>query len=98
MRYSRSKTLRRDGKLFKTNSNAARIIYNACKTGRLQTQSFTLSEGQRLDIVAANFYGDSKYWWVIAAASGIGWGCQVPPGTLLKIPVSIEQVVGMVGG
>jgi hypothetical protein len=32
-------------------------------------------------------------WWVIAAASGIGWGMQVPPGVILKIPTEPGDVI-----
>lgn len=97
MRYNRAGIATRKGKTFTQSSQAGYVIYRACNSGRLQAQQFVLSEGQRLDTVAANFYGESKYWWVIAAASGIGWQCQVPPGTLLKIPTSIEDVKRIVG-
>ena len=45
--------------------------------------------------MAANVYGDSSLWWIIAAASNIGWGLQVPPGTVLKIPTDLGQIVAM---
>ena len=35
---------------------------------------------------------DGMNWWIIAAASGIGWWLQCPPGTLLAIPTSISQI------
>ena len=53
-----------------------------------------LEEGQRLDQIAGVFYGDSSYWWAIAAASGIGWALQVPPGTVLRVPKNIGDVLG----
>lgn len=45
----------------------------------------------RLDTIAGDVYGDAKYWWVLAVASGIGWGLQVPPGTVINV-VSLEDV------
>ena len=54
-----------------------------------------MEEGKRLDQISGESYGDAGYWWVIAAASGIGWGMQVPPGTLIKIPDSLEKVIGL---
>lgn len=45
-----------------------------------------LQDGERLDTVAGEVYGDSRYWWIIAAASRIGWGMQLPPGTILYVP------------
>ncbi|HCC45042.1 MAG TPA: hypothetical protein DEQ32_11615 [Gammaproteobacteria bacterium] len=77
-------------------SSAARIIKKAVDERRLDYAQFVLSEGQRIDIVAANYYGDARYWWVICAASGIGWVGQVPPGTLLKIPTSLNAVANLV--
>ena len=54
--------------------------------GNIRTQQITLQESDRLDIVAGRYYGDGKLWWIIAAASNIGWGLQPPPGTLITIP------------
>jgi hypothetical protein len=45
-----------------------------------------MEEGERLDSLAGTVYGDASLWWIIASASGIGWGMQVPPGTLIFIP------------
>jgi len=39
-----------------------------------------------LDHLAATYYKDSRYWWVLAAASEIGWGLQLPPGTVIVVP------------
>jgi len=48
--------------------------------------TYIIKEDERIEQIAGRVYGQSSYWWAIAAASGIGWGLQVPPGTLLKIP------------
>jgi hypothetical protein len=96
-RYNRAQRSRKDGKQFISNSTAGRVIKQMVDSGQLQTKDYVLSNSQRLDVVAANFYGDAKYWWVIAAASGIGWQCQVPAGTLLKVPVSLQKILNMVG-
>ena len=61
-------------------------IRSAISTGALTYREATLTEMQRLDVIAGIEYGNSSYWWIIAAASNIGWGLQVPPGTSLKIP------------
>jgi len=80
---------------------SADLIDNASKIGTTKIASkirsavnnlaipyttYILKEGERLDQIAGAIYGDASMWWAIAAASGIGWGLQVPPGTLLKIP------------
>jgi hypothetical protein len=59
-------------------------------------QTFTTTDADRLDSIAGRLYGDSRYWWVVAAASNIGWALQVPPGTIIKIVDlrAIERIVG----
>ena len=47
-------------------------------------------------MIAGDAYNDSSLWWVIAAASGIGWGLQVPPGTVIRIPIDLAQVFGVI--
>jgi hypothetical protein len=55
-----------------------------------------MNSTQRLDTLAGKYYGSSQYWWIIAAASGIGWGLQVPPGTLIRIPESMSSAQNLV--
>lgn len=80
------------GKILQSNESIVRIR-NAVRRGSVLVQERTLQEGERIDIIAGQLYGDGRLWWIIAAASGIGWMLQVPPGTLLRIPLSLEQVV-----
>ena len=70
-------------------------IRRAISTNNLSYTTTYVKERQRLDHMAANVYGDSSLWWIIAAASNIGWGLQVPPGTVLKIPTDLGQIVAM---
>ena len=76
-------------------SYASSKIFRAVEDNEISTQNILLSEQQRLDQIAGIFYKNSSYWWIIAAASGIGWGLQVPPGTLIRIPTSLEQVMSV---
>lgn len=71
-------------------------IRRAVQQGRITTREHILKEGERLDIIAGRTYGNSRLWWIIAAASGIGWGLQVPPGTQVLIPTDLKQVSGYV--
>jgi nucleoid-associated protein YgaU len=71
-------------------------IYFAVRDGQVSSERYIVKEGDRLDSLAGTFYGNGKYWWVIAAASGVGWNLQVPPGTYLRIP-NIDQIAGLVG-
>ena len=96
-RYRNATIIRRDNKRFTLSSHIGPRIKALIDAKQLPFEVFTLSQGQRLDIVSANYYGDPSYWWVIAAASGIGWQCQVPAGTVLKIPQSLDQVARISG-
>lgn len=59
----------------------------AIKAGLIPIVRTVIATGaDRLDTLAGNIYGDAKYWWVLAAASGIGWGLQVPPDTVISVP------------
>jgi hypothetical protein len=93
-RYITSPILR-NGKMFGTNK-LARRIYLACESGALKCKISILSERQRLDHVAGIEYGEASLWWIIAAASGIGWGLQLPPGTSLRIPINPDDVYGII--
>ena len=77
-------------------SRAGVIIRKLINSKNLPYKAAVLQNGQRLDQVAFKEYGDGRLWWVIAAASGIGWGLQVPPGTIIKMPsnVGIALVIG----
>lgn len=73
-------------------SKAAARIRREIKIGRMPiTNTIILTGDDRLDTLAGSIYGDSSYWWVLAAASNIGWGLQVPPGTQINI-VSLSDV------
>ena len=70
-------------------------IFNAVDKGIVESITITLTEGQRLDHIAGKIYNNSSMWWVIAASSGIGWGLQVPPGKLIKIPTNLDAVFNL---
>jgi len=71
-------------------------IWEAVTGGALEFDTHVLREGERLDHLAGQYYGDGKLWWIIAAASGIGWGLQVPPGTFIRIPTALDEVMARV--
>lgn len=77
-------------------SQAIPAIRDNIENGNISTTKYITKENERLDILAGKYYGDGRLWWIIAAASGIGWGLQMPPGTILKIP-SINDVQKYVG-
>ncbi len=70
-------------------------IRNAVAEGRIDFAVIKTKKGQRLDHLAHQAYGDGRLWWVIAAASNIGWWLQVPAGTRLLIPSDISAISEM---
>lgn len=77
-------------------SFAITAIRNNINNGNIRVlEEFSLKESERLDIIAGKYWGDGTLWWVIAAASNIGWSPQVPPGTFIRIP-NIEDVAKFV--
>lgn len=93
-RYTRSPKLDL-GAQFGT-SIAASAIRLAIKNGQLPVKTILVRGAERLDTLAGSIYGDARYWWILAASSDIGWGLQIPPGTLIKVP-DLGDVVKLVG-
>lgn len=49
--------------------------------------------GDRLDLLAHQYYGNAQYWWVIAQANGLGKGTLcIEPGTQLRIPANVANI------
>lgn len=59
----------------------------------VRTFDYTFSVGDRLDILAARFLGDDRYYWVIALVNNIIWPLGVTPGTVLKIPKNVTDIL-----
>ena len=76
-------------------SHCSTKINKAVNNGLLTCEIYTLKEGERIDQIAFRYYGDASYWWVIAAASGIGWSLQIPPGTILRVPSNLSTALGV---
>jgi nucleoid-associated protein YgaU len=91
------KTARIKGGKQLATAHGCNALYHACRLGIVATNVRIVKQGERLDVIAAKSYGSSHLWWIIAAASGIGWGMQIPPGTVLKIPINLSEVDMYVG-
>lgn len=94
-RYSGDSVVK-GGKSLSTNK-AAILIRDQIESGQLKVKYIVLGRGVRLDHMAFREYDDAGLWWVIAAASGIGWGLQVPPGTYLTIPLDKSKLEALFG-
>ena len=93
-RYNRAPVLGM-GSQFGT-SNAINVIRTAVKNGTLPVKELVINESQRLDTLAGVIYGDGRAWWILAAASNVGWSLQVPPGTIIFAP-DLAAVSALVG-
>ena len=95
MAFSRYTSLTRPGNI-KTMSKISAQLRQSINRGEIEVESLILEEGSRLDHLAAKYYSDPSYWWVIAAASRIGWGLQAPPGTVVIVPKDLGSVISLV--
>lgn len=93
-RYTRAPVL---GGMQYGTSLAINVIKQAVDANIIRTRVYTLQGSERLDTIAGREYGDASNWWIIAAASGIGWGLQVPAGTRIVIPVDLNEINDLVG-
>lgn len=93
-RYARSPILA-FGSQFGT-GRAREAIQVAVANGTLRVRPIVIRGRERLDTMAGVLYGDGRYWWVLAASSNIGWGLQVPPGTIINV-VDLGAVAALVG-
>lgn len=49
-------------------------------------------KGDRLDLIAYDYYGDATLWFIIASVNNLGHGSlALPPGIQLRIPASPDE-------
>lgn len=52
------------------------------------------TEGDRLDLLAQQFYGDSTLWWIISNSNSISHdSLYISPGTQLRIPTNVNFIL-----
>jgi len=73
--------------------NVSPFIYKAVENDLINYETIVSETGKRLDHYAYEYYGDANNWWIIAAASGIGWWMQVPEGVVLRVPINLQEVM-----
>lgn len=71
-------------------------VRRAVLNGTIPVRRRILREGERLDQIAGETWGNAQDWWIIAAASGIGWWLQTPAGTELFIPIEPQDVFDLI--
>ena len=93
-RYNRTPVLD-FGAQYGTN-RAIEAIRSGIASGQIRYTQVVTRGAERLDTIAGDAYGDGKFWWILSAASNIGWGLQVPPGTMVKVP-QLADIAALVG-
>ena len=48
------------------------------------------TEGDRCDLISQTYYGSPEHWWFVASVNKLSSN-NIPAGTQLRIPVSLEQ-------
>lgn len=77
-------------------SDTVAKLRSAIANGSVDCTVLVLKEIIRLDVLAGQYYGDGRYYWLISAASNIGWGLQCPPNTRIVIP-NLQQALSYLG-
>ena len=67
-------------------------IYNTVPE-RNDDMYFIAQHGDRCDNLAQRFYGNPQLWWFIARVNNIKT-MNIPAGTSLRVPVSVENAKG----
>ena len=76
----------------KTSNRYKTTIYQ--KVPESNTDLFIITqEGDRLDLLAHQIYGNSNLWWYIAQTNHLN-SMNIEPGTSLRISTSIEAAEG----
>ena len=73
-------------------------IFRAVDSGQIPSNLYQIGSAERLDHIAFKSYGDGTLWWIIAAASGIGWPTQLAAGTYVRIPSDLNAVYQIMRG
>ena len=69
------------------------VIYPSISTST-DDLYITCNEMDRLDIIAYKYYGDSRYWKVLAQANNLGLGTlYIPGGFRLRIPKNTSDFI-----
>ena len=75
------------------------IIYNPTAADRtmIPTATHIWKYGDRYYNLSAQYYGTTKYWWVIAWWNGRPTEADVDNGTLLEIPTNLQEALTILG-
>ncbi len=91
---SKVRLMLNDNKLVIRNLKNTDLVAN--KTERDIIHTITTDEDQRPDLVALQFYGDARLYWVILGANGLREKSQFKKGLLVRIP-AVNSLYGSNG-
>ena len=81
---------------FKYNNTGKKVLRTTLLT-RIKKRStdiyLVMVERMRLDHLAHKFYDNPNYWWVIASANNIAGSMYVQPGTQIRIPQDLNEII-----
>lgn len=60
---------------------------------QIATFSIRISDADRLDTLAARYFGQGELWWVIALLNDIDYSWNFASGQIIKIPVDVNEVL-----
>lgn len=59
----------------------------------LVTVEHVVVSGERVDQIAARYYGESEYYWIVCLANEIMFPLDISPGDKLRIPTDLKAVL-----
>ena len=79
-------------KAYSIDSNATTIYSSIPKS---DSDIYVITQaGDRLDLLAQQYYGDVSLWWYIAKANKLTF-MTIPTGTSLRIPATTQYAIGL---
>jgi len=92
--------LRKSRDLKRVTQYATPVLRNPTirQRGSLKKAAHIWKYGDRLYKLAHQFYGDSRFWWVIAWYNGYGTEAQIMTGARLSIPLDLQQALKILKG
>ena len=75
------------------------ILHNPNTVQRmvLSKDSYIWSVGDHFYNLAAKYYGDPTYWWVIAWYNGYPTEADISPGAIIDVPINLEEALKALG-
>ena len=70
---------------------------SAAQRYSLQTSPHIWKYGDRFYKLADQYYGDVRYWWVIAWYNSVPTESNISNGDMIEIPINIQQTLRVLG-